>query len=131
MALSALTVLLSETERPRAVGVWSAANFLSFPIGPILGGWLLSHVWWGWVFGMNLPVVAVGLIATAVLVPKSRVSHRPALDPVGIVCSVAGLVGVTYGLIEAGQHGWAPRVRSPRSPPAWPCWPCSWCGSGT
>jgi len=106
MALSALTVLFSEEERPRAVGVWSAANFLSFPIGPILGGWLLTHVWWGWVFLMNIPVVAIGLIATAVLVPESRASRRPALDPVGIVCSVAGLVGVTYGLIEAGQHGW-------------------------
>ena len=47
MALSALTVLFSEGERPRAVGVWSAANFVALPIGPILGGWLLSHVWWG------------------------------------------------------------------------------------
>ena len=106
MALSALTVLFSEEERPKAVGVWSAANFVALPIGPILGGWLLSHAWWGWVFLMNIPVVVVGLIATATLVPKSRASHRPALDPVGIVTSVGGLVGVTYGLIEAGQHGW-------------------------
>jgi len=106
MALSALTVLFSEAERPRAVGVWSAANFVALPIGPIVGGWLLSHVWWGWVFLMNIPVVVVGLIATAVLVPESRASQRPALDWVGIVASVAGLVGVTYGLIEAGQHGW-------------------------
>ncbi|HYB28252.1 MAG TPA: MFS transporter [Solirubrobacteraceae bacterium] len=110
MALSALTVLFDEQERPKAVGVWSAANFLSFPIGPILGGWLLSHVWWGWVFLMNVPVVLVGLTATALLIPESRASHRPALDPVGIVLSVAGLVGVTYGLIEAGQHGWGDAV---------------------
>ncbi len=55
---------------------------------------------------MNIPVVGIGLIATAVLVPESRASHRPALDPIGIVSSVAGLVGLTYGLIEAGQHGW-------------------------
>jgi MFS transporter, DHA2 family, multidrug resistance protein len=106
MALSALTVLFSEAERPKAVGVWSAANFIAFPIGPILGGWLLSHVWWGWVFLMNIPVVVLGLMATAALVPESRASHRPALDPVGIVSSVAGLVGVTYGLIDAGRHGW-------------------------
>jgi len=78
MALSALTVLFDEQERPKAVGVWSAANFLSFPIGPILGGWLLSHVWWGWVFLMNVPVVLVGLTATALLIPESRASHRPA-----------------------------------------------------
>jgi MFS transporter, DHA2 family, multidrug resistance protein len=106
MALSSLTVLFGEEERPRAVGIWSAANFLSFPIGPILGGWLLSHVWWGWVFLMNVPVVVLGLIATAALIPESRASRRPALDLVGIVLSVAGLVGVTYGLIEAGQRGW-------------------------
>jgi DHA2 family multidrug resistance protein-like MFS transporter len=106
MALSSLTVLFSEEERPKAVGVWSAANFLALPIGPVLGGWLLSHVWWGWVFLMNIPVVALGLLATGLLVPESRASQRPALDPVGAVSSVAGLVGVTYGLIEAGQHGW-------------------------
>jgi DHA2 family multidrug resistance protein-like MFS transporter len=106
MALSSLPVLFDEQERPKAVGVWSAANFLSLPIGPILGGWLLSHVWWGWVFLMNVPVVIVGLIATATLIPESRASRRPALDPVGMLSSVAGLIGVTYGLIEAGQHGW-------------------------
>jgi len=106
MALSALTVLFSEQERPKAIGVWSAANFLALPVGPILGGWLLSHVWWGWVFLMNIPVVVIGLIATAALVQESRAQRRPALDWVGIVSSAAGLVGLTYGLIEAGQHGW-------------------------
>ena len=106
MALSALTVLFSEEERPKAVGVWSAANFLALPVGPILGGWLLSHVWWGWVFLMNVPVVLVGLIAAAKLIPESRTPQKPALDPVGIAASVAGLVALTYGLIEVGQHGW-------------------------
>src|SRR5690348_1072403 len=48
MALSALTVLFPEAERPRAVGIWGAANFLALPIGPLLGGWLLTHYWWGW-----------------------------------------------------------------------------------
>jgi DHA2 family multidrug resistance protein-like MFS transporter len=110
MALSSLTVLFSEEERPKAVGVWSAANFLALPIGPVLGGWLLSHVWWGWVFLMNIPVVAVGLVAASVLIPESRASRRPALDLVGVVSSVAGLVAVTYGLIEAGQHGWTNAV---------------------
>src|SRR5712692_3860138 len=50
MALSALTVLFTKQERPRAVGIWAAANFLALPLGPILGGWLLTHYWWGWVF---------------------------------------------------------------------------------
>jgi MFS transporter, DHA2 family, multidrug resistance protein len=106
MALSAITVLFTEEERPRAVGVWGAANFVAFPIGPILGGWLLTNYWWGWVFLINVPVALVGLVAALALVPDSRAPQRPALDPVGTAASVAGLVGVTYGLIEAGQHGW-------------------------
>lgn len=107
MALSALTVLFSEAERPKAVGVWAGANFLALPIGPILGGWLLTHYWWGWVFLLNAPVALVGLVAVLVLVPDSRSETRPGLDPLGILSSSAGLAVVTYGLIEAGQHGWS------------------------
>lgn len=106
MALSALTVLFSEEERPKAVGVWSAASFISFPIGPIVGGWLLSHAWWGWVFLMNVPVALVGLLAARLLIPESRSERQPALDRLGMLSSVAGVLGLTYGLIEAGQHGW-------------------------
>jgi EmrB/QacA subfamily drug resistance transporter len=107
MAISALTVLFSEEERPRAVGIWAAANFLAFPIGPILGGWLLTHFWWGWVFLLNVPVAAIGFAAVVVLVPESRAPVRPGLDWLGVLTSSAGLAVVTYGLIEAGQHGWS------------------------
>jgi DHA2 family multidrug resistance protein-like MFS transporter len=106
MALSAVTVLFSEEERPKAVGIWSAANFLALPIGPILGGWLLTHYWWGWVFLMNVPIALVGLTAAFALVPESRAQRRPGLDLVGVAVSAAGLLALTYGLIEAGQHGW-------------------------
>ncbi len=106
MALSAITVLFKEEERPRAVGIWAAANTLALPIGPILGGWLLSHYWWGWVFLLNVPVALVGLIAALALIPESRAPERPGLDLVGIIGSTAGLVAVTYGLIEAGRNGW-------------------------
>jgi DHA2 family multidrug resistance protein-like MFS transporter len=107
MAISALTVLFSKEERPKAVGVWAAANFLALPIGPILGGWLLTHYWWGWVFLINVPVALIGLAAVAALVPESRASERSGLDPVGVAASAAGLVAVTYGLIKAGQDGWS------------------------
>ena len=107
MAVSALTVLFSEEERPKALGIWAAANMFAFPIGPILGGWLLSHYWWGWVFLMNVPVAVLGFVAVVALVPESKSALRPGFDAVGIVSSSAGLVGVTYGLIEAGQHGWS------------------------
>ena len=106
LALSVLTVLFTDQERPRAVGVWATANFLALPIGPILGGWLLTNYWWGWVFLINLPVVAVGLLAVTVLLPESRSASRTGLDPVGVLSSSAGLAMVVYGVIEAGQHGW-------------------------
>jgi EmrB/QacA subfamily drug resistance transporter len=106
MAVSALAVLFSEEERPKAVGIWAAANMIAFPIGPILGGWLLSHYWWGWVFLMNVPVAALGFVAVAALVPESTAPVRPEIDVPGVVSSSAGLVGITYGLIQAGQHGW-------------------------
>jgi DHA2 family multidrug resistance protein-like MFS transporter len=110
LALSVLTVLFSDQERPRAVGVWATANFLALPIGPILGGWLLTNYWWGWVFLLNLPVVAVGLLATAVLLPESRSATRTGLDPVGVLASSAGLAVLVYGVIEAGQNGWGDPV---------------------
>jgi MFS transporter, DHA2 family, multidrug resistance protein len=107
LVLSVVTVMFSDEERTKAVGIWAAANFLALPIGPILGGWLLSNYWWGWVFLMNLPVVVIGLVAVTVLVPESRAATRPGLDPVGIAASCGGLAVLIYGFIAAGQHGWS------------------------
>jgi DHA2 family multidrug resistance protein-like MFS transporter len=106
MAFSVLTVLFSKVERPKAVGVMAGVTFVAFPIGPILGGWLLSSYWWGWVFLINVPVVVVSLAAVIALVPESRAAQRPGLDLLGVVASAGGLVALTYGLIEAGQQGW-------------------------
>ena len=106
MAISALTVLFTKEERPKAVGIWAAANFLALPVGPILGGWLLTNFWWGWVFLINVPVAVTGVVAIATLVPESRAGERPGIDLVGVALSIAGLVGLTYGLISAGQDGW-------------------------
>ncbi|HZV48224.1 MAG TPA: MFS transporter [Candidatus Dormibacteraeota bacterium] len=110
MAVSALVVLFDPEERPRAVAIWGAANGLALPIGPILGGWLLSHAWWGWVFLINVPIALLGLVVGLALVPESRAAERPGLDPVGVAASGAGLAGVTYGLIEAGRNGWGSAV---------------------
>jgi EmrB/QacA subfamily drug resistance transporter len=107
LVLSVLAVMFTDGERPKAVGIWAAANFLALPIGPILGGWLLSGYWWGWVFLMNLPVVVIGLAAVAALVPESRPPQRPGLDPAGMLLSCGGLAALVYGFIAAGQYGWS------------------------
>lgn len=106
LVLSGLTVMFSPAERPRAIGIWSVANFLALPLGPIVGGWILSNYWWGWVFLMNLPILAIALVAVLVLLPESRSPERPALDPVGIGLSSAGLAVLTFGVVKAGQDGW-------------------------
>ena len=106
MSLSVITVLFDEEERPRAMGVWAAGNFLSLPIGPIVGGYLLAHAWWGWVFLMNVPIVVVGLAAVVAAVPESRSERRPSIDYLGVVLSSAGMASLMYGFVEAGDNGW-------------------------
>lgn len=106
LVLSGLAVMFTAEERPRAVGIWSAANFLALPLGPIVGGWILSNLWWGWVFLMNLPVLALALVAVVILLPESRSPQRPSLDPVGVAASSVGLGILTFGMVKAGQDGW-------------------------
>ena len=106
LALSIVTVLFNEAERPRAVGIWGAANFIGLPLGPILGGWMLSHIWWGWIFLVNVPVALLGVVAVVVLVPESRSARRPGIDIVGVVLSSLGLVALMYGVVQAGDNGW-------------------------
>jgi DHA2 family multidrug resistance protein-like MFS transporter len=106
MSLSVVTVLFSAAERPRAIGIWSAGNFLSLPLGPIVGGYVLAHFWWGWVFLMNVPVIVIGLVAVVLLVPQSRSERRPGVDILGVLLSSTGLALLMYGLVEAGDNGW-------------------------
>ena len=106
LALSILTVLFSAEERPRAVGIWGAANFVGLPLGPILGGWILTNAWWGWIFLMNVPVALLGIAAVALLVPESRSAEKPSIDFVGVLLSSAGLVGLMYGVVKAGSSSW-------------------------
>jgi DHA2 family multidrug resistance protein-like MFS transporter len=88
------------------VGVLGAGNFLALPIGPILGGWILTHFWWGWVFLINVPVALLGFVAAAAMLPEFRSPVNRGFDVTGVVASVVGLVAVTYGLIRAGANGW-------------------------
>jgi MFS transporter, DHA2 family, multidrug resistance protein len=106
MSLSILPVLFRPEERAKAIAVIMGATFIAFPLGPLLGGWLLDNFWWGSVFLINVPVVAFALVAVGFLMPESRSERRRRMDPVGIVASSLGLVALTYGFIEAGDKGW-------------------------
>jgi MFS transporter, DHA2 family, multidrug resistance protein len=110
LALSVLPVLFTEEERPKAIAAVSAAIFLSYPVGPILGGWLLDRFWWGSVFLINVPVVVVAVTVVALLMPESRSSERPRVDVIGMGISSLGLATLTYGTIKAGENGWGNSV---------------------
>jgi EmrB/QacA subfamily drug resistance transporter len=105
--LSILTNLYAtEHERARAIGIWSGTSGIGVALGPILGGILLAHFWWGSVFLVNVPIAVAGLIAAIWLIPNSRnpASMRP--DPVGALMSMLGLGLLLWGIIEAPGRGW-------------------------
>src|ERR1700756_5297017 len=70
--LSIISNVFEPAERPRAIGLWATAVGIGIATGPVLGGLLLDHFWWGSVFLINVPVTAVGIVAAAILVPESR-----------------------------------------------------------
>jgi EmrB/QacA subfamily drug resistance transporter len=104
--LSILTNVFPPEERGRAIGIWAGVSGLGIGIGPVVGGWLLSHFWWGSVFLVNVPVVVFALIAGRLIVPNSKDPSAPRLDPAGAALSIVGLTSLVYGVIEAPSHGW-------------------------
>ncbi|NLU71769.1 MFS transporter [Streptomyces sp. HNM0575] len=103
---STLAILMNVFERdeqPKAIGIWAGGVGLGIAIGPITGGALLEHFWWGSVFLVNVPIVLVALAAMVLLVPDSRDPAPGRLDPLGVLLSVAGLVLLVYGIIKGGQ----------------------------
>jgi EmrB/QacA subfamily drug resistance transporter len=108
--LSILTNVFPPAERGRAIGVWAGISGVGVAIGPITGGFLLEHFWWGSIFLVNVPIVVVALAATLLLVPNSRDAHAPALDLVGTVLSVAMLVALLFAIIEGPNRGWTDPV---------------------
>ncbi|MEV6109161.1 MFS transporter [Streptomyces sp. NPDC051940] len=103
--LAIVAQVFEPAEQPRAIGIWTGVVGLALAVGPIAGGALLEHFWWGSVFLVNVPIVVVALIAMAVLVPDSRDQRPGRLDPVGVLLSIAGLALLVYGIIKGGQGG--------------------------
>ncbi len=105
--LSIITnVFTDPLERGKAIGIWAGVAGLGIGIGPVAGGFLLSHFYWGSVFFVNLPIVATALIAGWFLVPDSRDPSAPRLDPVGALLSIVGLAALLWAVIEAPIRGW-------------------------
>jgi EmrB/QacA subfamily drug resistance transporter len=102
--LSIITNVFEPHERPKAIGIWAGAVGLGVAIGPMTGGLLLDWFWWGSVFLVNVPVVALGVAGMFFLVPESRNPVPGRLDPLGVLLSIVGLVALSYGIIEGGER---------------------------
>ncbi|WP_392670032.1 MFS transporter [Streptomyces sp. LN785] len=101
--LAILMNVFERDEQPKAIGIWAGSVGLGIAIGPITGGLLLEHFWWGSIFLVNVPVVVVALIAMVVLVPDSRDPRPGRIDPLGVVLSIVGLVLLVFGIIRGGE----------------------------
>lgn len=105
--LSVLTNVFPAHERARAISIWAGVSGIGIAIGPITGGFLLDHFWWGSVFLVNVPIVIVALLAAKPLVPESSDPATPRVDTVGAGLSIASLVSLVWAIIEAQSRGWA------------------------
>ncbi len=106
--LSIITKVFHEPhERERAIGIWAGTSGLGVAIGPIVGGWLLDHYWWGSVFLVNVPIAVVAFGATLWMIPRFQGHRSSRLDLLGTLLSIASLGTLFWGIIEAPTQGWS------------------------
>ncbi|MFG3442690.1 MFS transporter [Nonomuraea sp. NPDC047897] len=92
-------------ERTAAIGIWSGMSAAGFAVGPVVGGLLLDHFWWGSVFLINLPIMAVVFVAGLLVLPESRNPDAGRIDLLSVVLSFTGVVAVIYAVKEAAHKG--------------------------
>lgn len=104
------TLFTDDRLRTRAVGIWSASGAAGAAMGPTVAGLLLEHFYWGSVLLVNLPVVALIVAVGAWALPEARSAGATPLDPLSVVMSTAGILGVVYGITELAHSGLGVRI---------------------
>jgi len=104
--LSILNAVFPPRERPRAIAAWSAVAGVGIVMGPTFGGFLLSHFWWGSVFLVNVPLVALALAGVIRTVPETAEPGRRSLDVMGTLLVAGALFAIVDAIIEAPSRGW-------------------------
>ncbi|GGR83012.1 MFS transporter [Streptomyces aureoverticillatus] len=108
--LSIVITVFDDEERPKAIAAWSGVAMIGLVGGPVFGGFLLEHYWWGSIFLINVPIVVLAFIAAVVLMKESKGPWRKA-DPVGMVLSVLGMVALVWTITEWPKEGFGdPKV---------------------
>jgi EmrB/QacA subfamily drug resistance transporter len=92
--------------RAKAIGGWAAMVGVGVAAGPISGGWLLEHFWWGAIFLVNIPIAVLAIVGGILFVPTSRDPAAPRLDLPGLILSATGVTALIYTVIEAPTWGW-------------------------
>jgi EmrB/QacA subfamily drug resistance transporter len=105
-SLSLISASFDEKSRGQAIGTWSGFTAITTAMGPVLGGWLIEHASWRWVFFINVPLAAAVIAISLWRVPESRNPTAERVDWLGALAATVGLGGVVYGLIESSSLGW-------------------------
>jgi EmrB/QacA subfamily drug resistance transporter len=110
-SLAIISASFDENSRGKAIGIWAGFTTITSAFGPVLGGWLIEHASWHWIFFLNLPLAAFVLMITFWHVPESRSTNPGSVDWLGATLVTLGLAGLVYGFLESSILGWTqPRV---------------------
>ena len=106
--LSIITATFPPKQRGQAIGIWAGVSALALAIGPLVGGLIVDNIGWNWIFFVNVPIGALGIVVSQLVIKESRdTSHEQSIDLPGLLTSGLALFALSYGLIEGNRHGWA------------------------
>ena len=110
-SLAIISASFDEKSRGQAIGTWSGFTAITTALGPVIGGWLIEHLSWRWIFFINLPLAVFVVVAALYHVPESRSTRARIIDWQGALVATVSLAGLVYGFIESATLGWShPRV---------------------
>jgi len=105
-SLAIISTSFDEKSRGQAIGTWSGFTAITTAIGPVLGGWLVEHASWRWVFFLNVPAAAMVVAISVWRLPESRSASAGRIDWLGAGLSTLGLGGLVVGFLESLNLGW-------------------------
>jgi EmrB/QacA subfamily drug resistance transporter len=105
-SLAIVSTSFDEKSRGQAIGTWSGFTAITMAVGPVLGGWLVEHASWRWVFFINLPLAVAVIAISAWQIPETNTTVAPRVDWLGALLATLGLGGGVFGFIESTDLGW-------------------------